>query len=181
MAATHHVRILFGFLAIGVAAPARPAPFLASQFPARMLAAHNAERRRIGVAPLVWDSALGTAAAVYAVRMASTGRFEHSDRAARRGVGENLWYGTHGAFSMEAMVSAWASEKRMFVPGLFPNVSRTGNWADVAHYTQIIWPATQRIGCALASTIRADYLVCRYAPAGNVDGRPVGYRILRRR
>lgn len=72
------------------------------------------------------------------------------------------------------MVGAWASEKRMFAPGVFPAVSRTGNWIDVAHYTQMIWPTTQRIGCALASTGRTDYLVCRYSPAGNVDGRWVG-------
>jgi hypothetical protein len=81
--------------------------------------------------------------------------------------------GTHGAFTVEAMVRAWASEKRMFVPGVFPNNSRSGNWMDVAHYTQMIWPTTTRIGCALASTSRTDYLICRYSPAGNIDGKPV--------
>jgi hypothetical protein len=40
----------------------------------------------------------------------------------------------------------------------------------------MIWPTTTNIGCALASTPRTDYLVCRYAAAGNIDGRPVGYR-----
>src|SRR3954471_3929988 len=176
MAARHRARNLLGLLAMAIAAPAAAAPFRASEFPARILIAHNAERARVGVAPLVWDNQLGTSAAAYAAQMAYTGRFQHSVRAARRGIGENLWFGTHGAFRIEAMVSAWASEKRMFTPGIFPNVSRTGNWADVAHYTQIIWPTTQRIGCALASTARADYLVCRYAPAGNINGRPVGYR-----
>ena len=83
--------------------------------------------------------------------------------------------GSHGVFSVEAMVGGWASEKRWFAPGTFPSVSRTGNWMDVAHYTQMIWPATQRVGCALASTGRVDYLVCRYATAGNIDGRAVGY------
>jgi hypothetical protein len=71
------------------------------------------------------------------------------------------------------MVSDWASERRMFQAGLFPAVSRTGNWADVAHYTQIVWPTTTRVGCALASNGRTDYLVCHYSPAGNIDGRPV--------
>ena len=37
----------------------------------------------------------------------------------------------------------------------------------------MIWPTTQRVGCAVASTQRVDYLVCRYATAGNIDGRPV--------
>ena len=69
----------------------------ASQFPARVLAAHNDVRARAGVAPLAWDPALGNAAAAYAQQMALTGRFAHSDRNARQGTGENLWMGTHGA------------------------------------------------------------------------------------
>jgi len=107
--------------------------------------------------------------------MAMTGRFQHSNRSLRRGTGENLWMGTRGAFSVQAMVGGWASERRWFKPGIFPNVSRTGNWVDVGHYSQMIWPSTTRVGCALASTPRIDYLVCRYAGAGNIDGRPVGY------
>jgi len=145
----------------------------AAQFPARVLAVHNAERAALRMPLLVWDPVLGNAAAAYAQQMAMTGRFEHSDRSQRRGIGENLWMGTHGAFTPEAMVRAWASEKRMFIPGVFPNNSRSGNWMDVAHYTQMVWPTTTRIGCALASTSRTDYLICRYSPAGNIDGKPV--------
>ena len=166
--------LLASLVGFAAAAPAAAQPLIASQFPGRVLAAHNVERVQAGVAPLVWDNDLGTSAAAYAQQLAFTGRFEHSDRAARRGIGENLWTGTHGAYSVEAMVSAWTSEKRMFVPGNFPANSRTGNWIDIGHYTQVIWPTTQRIGCALASTPRTDYLVCRYSPAGNIDGRWVG-------
>jgi hypothetical protein len=72
------------------------------------------------------------------------------------------------------MVGGWGSEKRFFVRGAFPNNSRTGNWFDVGHYTQIVWPTTTRVGCAVASNGRNDYLVCRYSPAGNIDGRVVG-------
>jgi hypothetical protein len=158
-----------------VATPATAASnAFASQFPGRVLAAHNKVRAGAGLQPLAWDNALGNAAAAYAQQMAMTGVFAHSDRNARRGTGENLWMGTRGAFSIERMVSDWASEQRMFRPGMFPAVSRTGSWEQVGHYTQIIWPTTTRVGCALASTARADYLVCRYSPAGNVNGRPVG-------
>lgn len=125
----------------------------------------------MGMAPLAWDDALGAGAAVYARQMASSGMFQHSNRQARRGIGENLWMGTHGAFSIEAMVGGWTAEKRYFMPGVFPNNSRSGNWEDVGHYTQMIWPTTTRVGCAIASTARVDYLVCRYATAGNMDGR----------
>src|SRR5438270_1491594 len=156
------------------AAPAEADSF-SGQFPMRILAAPNAVRARSGVAPLVWDNALGNAAAFYAAQMAFTGRFEHSNRRARVGTGENLWMGTHGVYPIEAMVGGWASEKRWFVPGVFPANSRTGNWEDVGHFTQMIWPTTTRVGCALAATARTDYLVCRYSGAGNIDGRPVGF------
>jgi len=159
-------------LAVAAAAPARAASF-ASEFPARIVAAHNAERARIGMPPLAWDDSLGVGAAAYAQQMAFSGMFQHSNRQARRGIGENLWMGTHGAFSVEAMVGGWSAEKRYFMAGTFPNNSRSGNWEDVGHYTQMIWPTTTHVGCALASTARVDYLVCRYSPAGNMDGRRV--------
>ena len=91
-----------------------------------------------------WRGTMRSATPPRAMRtqMAMTGRFAHSDRAARPGTGENLWMGTHGAFSVEAMVGGWSSEKRFFAPGIFPNVSRTGDWEDVGHYTQMIWPQT---------------------------------------
>jgi hypothetical protein len=155
------------------AVPAPAASLVASSFPTRIVAAHNAERRQVGMPPLSWDPTLANGAALYAQQLAFTGVFAHSDRSKRRGIGENLWMGSHGYFSVEAMVGGWSSEKRYFRPGVFPNNSRTGDWEDVGHYTQMIWPTTQRVGCAVTSTARVDYLVCRYATAGNIDGRPV--------
>ena len=162
--------------ALGLSAPAAAASnVLASQFPARILAAHNQARAEAGVAALAWDPALGQAAASYAMQLALTNSFQHSDRRARPGIGENLWMGTRGAFSYDSMVGRWASERSDFVPGIFPAVSRSGNWERVGHYTQMVWPTTTRVGCAVASNATTDYLVCRYSPAGNIDGRPVPY------
>ena len=160
----------------GFGAPAAAAANnVASQFPARVLAVHNAARADAGVQPLAWDPALGQAAASYAMQLALTNSFHHSDRRARPGTGENLWMGTRGAFSYGAMVGRWASERRDYVPGIFPAVSRSGNWEKVGHYTQMVWPTTTRVGCAVASNAANDFLVCRYSPAGNIDGRPVPY------
>jgi hypothetical protein len=64
-------------------------------------------------------------------------------------------------------------EKRYFVPGVFPAVSRTGSWRDVSHYTQMIWRTTTRFGCAIHSSPSWDFLICRYSPPGNADGRRV--------
>lgn len=52
-------------------------------------------------------------------------------------------------------------------------MSRSGPWSTVGHYTQMIWPTTTHVGCAIANGVRFDVLVCRYAPAGNIDGRRV--------
>ena len=171
-----HLRapLLAAALGLGVGAPAAAASYnLTAQFPSRILAAHNAVRAQAGVRPLAWDPALGQAAAAYAVQLALTDTFHHSDRRARPGTGENLWMGTRGAFSYDAMVGRWTAERRDFVPGVFPAVSRSGKWENVGHYTQMVWPATTRVGCAVASNRRSDYLVCRYATAGNIDGRRV--------
>jgi hypothetical protein len=73
----------------------------------------------------------------------------------------------------EQLAAMWVAEKRNFVPGIFPAVSRTGNWMDVAHYTQMVWRTTNRVGCALYSSGAWDYLICRYSPPGNADGRRV--------
>lgn len=140
----------------------------------RILAMHNAERSRVGVPALRWDPGLAASAASYGPALERLGRLQHSPRATRPGQRENLWKGTRGAFSPEQMVGAWIAERREFRPGVFPQVSRTGNWADVAHYTQLIWHGTTHVGCAIHSGRRYDYLICRYSPPGNVDGRRVG-------
>jgi hypothetical protein len=82
--------------------------------------------------------------------------------------------GTKAAFSLESMVDGWLSERSMFRQGSFPNVSTTGSWHDVGHYTQIVWPSTARVGCAVRASAQWDYLVCRYSSPGNVMGERVG-------
>ena len=139
-----------------------------------MLEAHNRERAAFGSPPLAWDPALAAGAQSHAFYLASLGTLRHSPRSARPGQGENLWIGTRGAYPLPSMVGTWASERRLFRPGRFPAISRTGNWADVGHYSQMVWPTTSRLGCALASSARWDVLVCRYSPPGNVDGVRIG-------
>ena len=139
----------------------------------RLLAAHNRERAAVGVSPLRWDPALAAAAALYGPALAATGRLQHSARATRPGQSENLWMGTRGAYSPEQMVGSWAEEKAWFRPGIFPDVSSTGNWLDVSHYTQMIWRSTTNVGCAVHQSRTSDYLICRYSPSGNKDGQRV--------
>jgi uncharacterized protein YkwD len=131
------------------------------------LAAQNAERALSSTKPLAWDPALAAAARVWADEISRSGSFEHDDLDEQ---GENLWKGAKGSTSVAAMIGAWIAEKKQFKSGIFPAVSKTGKWEDVGHYTQVVWPATTRVGCARSSGQGMDYLVCRYSPGGNMDG-----------
>ena len=150
------------------AAAGAPAP--AQSLAEAMLAVHNRERALVGAPALAWDPRLAAQAAPWARHLAQLGRLEHSSREARGATGENLAMGTLGAFPAAALAGGWAAEKRDFVDGIFPQVSRTGDWRAVGHYTQMVWAGTGRIGCATATGGGNLYLVCRYAPPGNVIG-----------
>jgi hypothetical protein len=158
-----------GISAAAIAAyPARTAPA------GTLLRMHNAARAAAGASRLTWDPQLEAEAAGYARYLASRNLFMHSSRSSRADTGENLWMGTRGAFPIESMVGGWLSEGNKFRAGIFPAVSRNGNWHEVGHYTQMVWPQTRRVGCGLASNQSFDFLVCRYWPSGNVHGQPVG-------
>jgi hypothetical protein len=136
-----------------------------------MMTPHNAARASVRAPELVWDDALARDAQGYARELARSGKFEHSKQP--RGTpnqGENLWMGTRGAYRYDEMAQHWIDEQRLFINNPIPNVSRSGRFEEVGHYTQIIWRTTTRVGCAFASNRRDDYLVCRYTPAGNILG-----------
>ena len=172
-----NTRALFAFLATALAgaAPCLAASAIEPQqtMADRILAMHNQERAAVGAPPMVWDETLAQSAASYGPTLASLGRLRHSPRDTRPGQRENLAMGSSGYYDYQAMTGFWINEKRHFMPGQFPNVSRTGNWEDVAHYTQMIWKGTTHVGCALQRGGDLDYLICRYSPPGNADGRPV--------
>lgn len=155
------------------AAPAQPLPEGATgKIAQRLLNAHNRERALVGAPPLQWDAELAAHAASYGPTLASIRTLIHSPREGRPGERENLAMAWHGTMGPEELVNMWTREKLLLQPGLFPSVSRTGQWADVAHYTQMVWPTTTRVGCAIFSA-DWDYLICRYSPPGNIDGKPI--------
>ena len=142
----------------------------AAEFEATVLSLHNRERTGLGVAPLQWNAALAQSAQSWANHLAATGAFEHAAELPSNPEGENLWEGTKGAYRLEQRVDAWIREKRFFKPGTFPDNSTTGNVEDVGHYTQVAWRATSKVGCAQATGLHTDVLVCRYSNAGNYVG-----------
>ena len=169
-------------LALMLSAPAAAANLPSPNWPApadrgepllqaSVLRLHNQARERFGVAPVAWNDELAAGAMEHAQHMARTGIYGH-DRTPgrRRKSGENLWRGQRGVFAYDVMVQVMVDEARLFRAGAFPDNSVNGDWHAVAHYTQIVWPVTTHVGCALASSATTDYFVCRYSPTGNQDG-----------
>lgn len=163
-------------------APTNPAPGAAmaaassvaslSAAGVEILAAHNAERASVGAPPLRWNPLLASHAAEYARQLAHSGQLVHASREGRGVERENLSEGNPG-WTTGQMINSWLAEKRFFHAGVFPNVCN-GEWSTCAHYSQMIWPTTTDIGCAEASGSAHTWLVCRYSPGGNKDGKPVG-------
>lgn len=174
MPAMTWTRLIAAALTLAWTVPAAGQPLEGAQglLAEQLLAAHNRERASVGAPPLQWDARLAADAASYGPVLASLRRLVHSPRDSRPGERENLAMAWHGTLDADQLVDLWSREKLLLEPGLFPNVSRTGNWEDVAHYTQMVWPTTTHVGCAIFSA-DWDYLICRYSPPGNKDGRPV--------
>lgn len=147
------------------AAPADP--LTPQQFKRAMVDTHNAARAEVGAPPVTWDLALVAAAQIWANRLVEKGKLEHD--AARGPVGENLAAGTAGAYTPAQLVGFWLAERAHFTndPLTPASASRSPTFL---HYSQVVWRNTTRIGCAMATGGGTDYLVCRYAPAGNVVG-----------
>lgn len=136
-----------------------------------VLEAHNRERHNWKVPPLRWDDRLSADAAEFAGRLSNMGYLRHSHPGERpQAQGENLWMGTKGAYSFHHMMKGFLDERRHYVARALPDISTTGRWQDVGHYSQIIWRTTTAVGCAISSNRDFDFLVCRYNPAGNVFG-----------
>jgi uncharacterized protein YkwD len=150
-AALHGCRVL-GF-AVSVAAPVRAQ----NDMPA-MLDAHNAVRARHCVPPMSWSPMLAANAQQWANRCV----FNH-DR--NNPYGENLAWGTN-LLGREAF-GLWYEEIGQY------NYNAPGFAPATGHFTQVIWRDSQQLGCGAARCSGEIYWVCRYAPAGNVEG---GYR-----
>jgi hypothetical protein len=138
------------------------------------LAAHNQYRARHGAPPLRLDDE-AVAHAVRRARAASTqDGLAPSPGAA--GWGENrFWFATYedGPASCEEAARLWYEAR--WTGGY--DWDRPGYSPDTGSFTQVVWKSTDRLGCGRAAgkpegeESYQTYIVCSYAPAGNVIGR----------
>ncbi|XP_069917956.1 cysteine-rich secretory protein LCCL domain-containing 2 isoform X1 [Oryctolagus cuniculus] len=129
---------------------------------------------------MTWDEELERSAASWAQQCL----WEHGPSSLLVFVGQNLavhW----GRYRSPAMhVQAWYDEVKDFI---FPQPHECSPWCPerclgptCAHYTQVVWATTNKMGCAVNTCRRMDvwgsiwenavYLVCNYSPKGNWIG-----------
>lgn len=131
-----------------------------SAFAREMLAAHNAVRQKVGVAPLKWSNKLAARADEWAKTLAATGASR------MQGIpGQNIGYTAPPGHAKGAdVVAAWSAEESNYDheknacidPKLRCN-----------HYTQVVWRDSTSLGCATARDAQRDIWVCDYDPPGN--------------
>ncbi|EDO30082.1 predicted protein [Nematostella vectensis] len=134
------------------------------------LGAHNNKRALHQNTPnLSWNADMATEAAAYALKLAQTQNFVHSDTSD----GENLYNKgtTSGTVSTcQDAVDSWYSEIDNYDYTDYTN--HPGG--VIGHFTQIVWKSTTEVGVGVAKAIvggwTKTYIVARYRTAGNAIG-----------
>jgi len=139
-----------------------------SEFATECLDAHNPFREELDIEPLTYSLELEKTAQKWANTIAGKNSLQHSK--GRNKIGENLAMGTKGVYDTARLIELWTNEKKYFKNNEWPNVSTTGNWKDVGHYSQIVWANTKEVGCAIAENNKNAFMVCHYKPSGNWVG-----------
>ncbi|KAL3808881.1 hypothetical protein ACHAXA_010936 [Cyclostephanos tholiformis] len=142
------------------------------------LNAHNSRRRKynggMGYVPLRWSRSLASRAKSWANRLSyncKTGALTHAPGVQEgENLAKNQGTGTWGSmYSADKIMRRWV-ENELSLP-----------YPSNAHYTQVVWRATQYVGCGEAlksysNNHKCRVQVCRYVKAGNCAVRNGNWR-----
>ena len=132
---------------------------LARQF----LVEHNAVRVALGERPLVWDDELTQYAQWWATERQGDCELQHSNGR----YGENIFWGSGEGWTPAQAVASWVSERQAY-----KYLSNSCEGEACGHYTQVVWRATRRLGCASVACDggKGTFITCNYDPPGNYNG-----------
>ncbi|KAL4889964.1 CAP domain-containing protein [Aspergillus ambiguus] len=158
-------------VAVTPTAPHPPSYTVPEIFQDTILLVSNNYRRDHNASHLVWNDRLTEYAQAWAHRC----QWRHSYGP----YGENLAFGYP---NVSAAVEAWGDEEVLY------NYRKpTGFSEETGHFTQLVWRATQEVGCAAVDCgydtgrnatdssgrykrAQGWYVVCEYSPPGNMNG-----------
>ncbi|KAL9043594.1 MAG: hypothetical protein Q9214_003223 [Letrouitia sp. 1 TL-2023] len=134
----------------------------------RAVQIHNQARMEVFHNPLQWDDELARHAQDYANKLAAENRgLNHSSGDERPNQGENLYWSKPNG-SLGDASQGWVDEK----PNYHGENIGDGDFASYGHYTQCIWPSTEKVGIAMAQAGDGGWFVVgRYSPPGNWSGK----------
>ncbi|KAL0577677.1 hypothetical protein V5O48_004325 [Marasmius crinis-equi] len=127
---------------------------------------HNEYRSRYGAPGLTWSDALYPDTLKYAQQC----KFQHSNGGGK--YGENLAAGTGNSYGFTNGLKSWMDEASKY------DYNHPGFSSGTGHFTQVVWKSSKQVACAIANcrggTIfqqPSKYIICRYTPPGNFQGR----------
>jgi pathogenesis-related protein 1 len=131
---------------------------------------HNQVRKDVKVPALEWSRELAAYAQLWANKLVSDGcKLEHRPSSGKwtRIYGENIYFGTAKGLTATDASKAWYGEIKDFNN---EKLSRS-NFAKIAHYTQMVWRSTTKVGIGQAvCPSGATIIVANYSPMGNYMG-----------
>ena len=145
----------------------------------------NAWRAEVGVPPLEWDEALANVAQAWADKLGSDEKCDpkHSDDewqlkthkemgGPESVLGENIeWACCDDPPWQDGkdVVDFWAKEKKRYVFGPAGDSCTSSDGGKVAHYMQLVWSGTKKMGCGMHTCGGEDgtVWVCNFYPPGD--------------
>lgn len=136
-----------------------------------LLKEHNRVRKDVNLGPMKWSTELAGVAQEWSEVLAN-GKcsLQHRANSAKKwhkpGLGENLFMGTDGYYTVGSAVTAWEDEKKDYDQKPI-NLKK---FMAYGHYTQIVWKSTTEVGCGKAYCNGNLIVACNYSPPGNYIG-----------
>ena len=138
------------------------------------LSQHNTYRNSHHSPDMTLSDSLNNSAQNWAEYLANNGVLEHSDSDA----GENLYVSYTTASSVDAATLANQAVTNWYNEVSDYDYNNPGFSSETGHFTQVVWKNSTQLGCGAARGVKtiqgtqynAFYVVCQYAPAGNVIG-----------
>lgn len=141
---------------------------------ANSLTLHNQHRAKHQAPTMTWNTAMASQAAAWSATLVNSSScwLQHSTSSQRNNNGENL-YAVWGSTtpSCSAATTAFYNEVSKYVFTSTPWTTNGPNFAQIGHFTQVVWKSSIQLGCGSAVSASGCYVItCRYSPAGNYVG-----------